>query len=237
MKHTWGFRTWLPAAMLLSGLLVTLHGVRPAAAQQSVSVFTVNSTADDSDSFPDTNCETALGMCTLRAALEEANAKANGPGGPDEIRFNIAGSGVQVISPASPLPDIVDPVLINGYTQPGAQPNTLAQGTNAVLLIELKGDSAGSAYGLNFLTSDSTVRGLVINRFGLGGISLLRPNNMLTGNFIGTDPTGLLAPATSVPGLRLVIRRLAMSPAASSVGRRQRRAISCPGIRQRGCGW
>jgi hypothetical protein len=30
-------------------------------------------------------------------------------------------------------------VVIDGYTQPGATPNTLAIGDNAVLLIELKG--------------------------------------------------------------------------------------------------
>ena len=50
---------------------------------------------------------------------------------PDAITFSIPGSGVQTISPASPLPTITDPVIIDGYSQPGASPNTLAVGNNA----------------------------------------------------------------------------------------------------------
>ena len=61
---------------------------------------------------------------------------------PNTIDFNIPGPGVQTISPASQLPPITVPVVINGYTQPGASPNTLANGNNAVLLIELNGASA-----------------------------------------------------------------------------------------------
>ena len=45
---------------------------------------------------------------------------------PDVISFNILGGGVHTISPASALPTITDPVIIDGYTQPGATPNTNA---------------------------------------------------------------------------------------------------------------
>ena len=38
-----------------------------------------------------------------------------------------------------PLPTIEEPVIIDGYSQPGARPNTLAVGNNAVLKIELSG--------------------------------------------------------------------------------------------------
>ena len=88
--------------MLVCGLVMTMYGVRPAAAQSSFAVFTVNSTADDADFELDGFCQTLAGECTLRAAIQEANATPNGPGGPDEIRFTIRGSGVQVISPAVP---------------------------------------------------------------------------------------------------------------------------------------
>ena len=49
-------------------------------------------------------------VCTLRAAIQEAN---NVPG-LNTINFNIPGSGVQTISPTAPLPIITDPVVIDG---------------------------------------------------------------------------------------------------------------------------
>src|SRR3712207_1774109 len=88
-------------------------------------VFAVNSTADPGDGV----CNST--ECTLREAITAANAGA----GLDTISFNIPGSGVQTIAPATALPIITDPVVIDGYTQPGAQENTLQQGSNAVLLI------------------------------------------------------------------------------------------------------
>src|SRR6476620_9785866 len=72
-------------------------------------------------------------------SLRQAILDANGTAGTDQINFNIPGSGVQTISPLTQLPAITDPVVIDGYTQPGASVNTLANGDNAVLLIELSG--------------------------------------------------------------------------------------------------
>ena len=114
----------------------------------------------------------------------------------NEIDFNIPGPGVQTISPASQLPPITVPVVINGYTQPGASPNTLANGNNAVLLIELNGASAPGANGLLINAGGSTVEGLVINRFGGDGIQITgsgATGNVVQGNFIGTDATGTAA--------------------------------------------
>src|SRR5262245_39264693 len=86
-----------------------------------LATFLVDSTADDSDFNPgDGTCSTSAtgGACTLRAALEEANQLANSPAGtPDEIHFAIAGTGVHTITPASALPTITEPVIIDGYTQ------------------------------------------------------------------------------------------------------------------------
>ncbi len=114
----------------------------------SAATFVVNSVGDESDAdLMDGICLTALGTCTLRAAIEQANASA----GADTIAFNIPGSGVQTISPASPLPPLTDDagVTIDGYTQPGSSPNTLVVGDDAVLLIEIEGTNAGmSANGL-----------------------------------------------------------------------------------------
>ena len=147
-------------------------------------------------------------MGTLREAIIDANANVNVV---DVIEFDITGPPF-TIQPTAPLPTITDPVTIDGYTQAGASPNTLTGilgsggGTNAVLLIEIDGSLAGDTDGLLIehiikLGAGTTIRGLVINRFA----SFLRAgirinddgNNVIEGNFIGTDAAGLLARANS----------------------------------------
>jgi len=125
----------------------------------------------------------------LRAAIEEANAT----GGTDTINFNIeGGSGVKTIEPTKALPAITDTVVIDGYSQPGARPNTQAVGTNAVLKIELDGTNTGAGVnGLRIQASKTVIKGLVINRFSSGGIHVIRGTSIaIQGNFIGTDPGG-----------------------------------------------
>lgn len=132
------------------------------------------------------------GPGSLRQAILDANAS----GGTDTIAFNIPGSGPQTIRPISALPVIGDPVILDGYTQPGASPNTNPPelGSNAVLMIELDGTSAGSAFGLTISAGSTTVRGLAINRFVNDGIRLFaNGGNVIEGNFLGTDPTGTVA--------------------------------------------
>jgi len=82
-------------------------------------VFTVDATGDNGDVNPgDGTCDDGTGSCTLRAALEETNALANAPAGPDEIRFDIPGAGPHTIQLQSGLPDVTDPVVIDGSTEP-----------------------------------------------------------------------------------------------------------------------
>src|SRR4051812_46721037 len=87
------------------------------------------------------------GAGSLRQAITDANNHANS-GGPDQISFNIAGTGVHTIQPGFKLPDIQDAVIIDGYTQPGSSVNTLAASNNAVLKIVINGASAGETSGL-----------------------------------------------------------------------------------------
>src|SRR5262245_48827191 len=109
------------------------------------------------------------GVVTLREAITAANTNADPSGdttpgdpGVDTIAFNIPGAGVRTIHLTSALPTIAEPVVIDGYTQPGSAPNTLPDGDNAVLRIELnRGDLLIN--GLTITAGDSTVRGLVIN--------------------------------------------------------------------------
>ncbi len=132
----------------------------------------------------------------------------------------VAGSGVHTISPTSALPTITDPVTIDGYTQPGASANTNGPGlgSNPVLLIELSGASAGAgANGLTITAGQSTVRGLVINRFvkvpfdtspvscGGSGIDIRDGGgNRIEGNYIGTDTAGTVARGNGGEGVFLI---------------------------------
>ncbi|MDT7812039.1 MAG: trimeric autotransporter adhesin, partial [Acidobacteriaceae bacterium] len=143
------------------------------------------------------------GFVTLREAITSANNNASvntdvsnqNPGayGTDTINFNIGGAGVKTISPTMALPTITGPVTINGYTQGVASVNTQSNSDNAVILIELNGTGAGS--GNNGLTlgagsTGSTIKGLAINRFAGNGMVVQSNGNTISGNFIGTDPTG-----------------------------------------------
>lgn len=162
-------------------------------AARAAATFVVNSTGDTSDAIiGDGSCNDGAGNCTLRAAIEEANSTA----ATDTINFSIApfDGSVKTIAPNSALPSIMQTVFIDGYSQTGASANTALTTDNAVILIELNGINAGAgANGLTLSANDSTVRGLAINRFGRVGISLSGgDNNVIAGNFIGTDASGLI---------------------------------------------
>src|SRR5262249_32830224 len=126
------------------------------------------------------------GPGTLRECITWANANP----GRDTITFNIPGPGVKTINLASPLPEVTESAVIDGYAQPRAMPNTLPVGNNANLLIELNGNGV-LGHGLAISASNTTVKGLVINRFGANGIALgANGRNVIQGNFIGTDVLG-----------------------------------------------
>jgi hypothetical protein len=182
-------RKWLLVLVLLT---VLSSGFWPGRGWTSLETI-----AFAASTFTVTNTNDA-GSGSLRQAILDAN----GNPGADNIAFNIAGAGVQTISPATALPIVTDPVVIDGYTQPGSSANTLADGDNAVLLIELNGSIPGGAVsvpGIQINASSCTVRGLVINRFGSGaGIFFSSPSghtsdNVVEGNFIGTDSSGAIA--------------------------------------------
>src|SRR5205823_5883407 len=149
------------------------------------------------DTFTVTNTNDT-GTGSLRQAVTDANNHS----GLDTIAFDIPGTGVHTITPATALPNITDAVIIDGYTQPGASANTLAVGDNAQLLIQLDG-STTAGNGLAFgPPGGSTVRGLIISNYQVGiflslGFQNGSSNNLIEGNFIGVDATGTTALATS----------------------------------------
>jgi len=159
-------------------------------------VFIVNSVLD-------VGLDPDDGIGSLREAILSANANA----GVDMISFNIPGSGVQRIAVTSELPAITEAVVIDGFTQPGATPNTQMVGNDAVLLIELHGGNAGlSADGLILNAGGSTIRGLVINGFESSGMVIQggTGGNVVEGNFIGTDASGTTALLNGSDGIDIL---------------------------------
>ncbi len=168
----------------------------------AVGPYVVNSTGDQSDFNPgdgDCNIDTS-GICTLRAAIEEANASPYYEA-PISIHFNIPGAGPHIITPASPLPFLTAPnpggdsIIIDGSTQPGAS----CAAWPPTLQIVLDGTNAGTGAISGLLTFDGgiTVRGLVIHSFANENIGLYGPNNTIQCNFFGTNAAGTATQGSS----------------------------------------
>ena len=122
--------------------------------------------------------------CTLRAAIQEANATPVR----DEIHFAIDGTNEPSIALQTSLPPITAPVEIDGTTQPGYQGRPP---------VELAG--SGHGVGLHLVAGNSVVRGLVVNRLGTG-ILVESDGNVIRGNFIGTCHGGSANLCQSGPG-------------------------------------
>ena len=176
-----------------------------------LAICSIGTAGADTFTVKNTN---ASGADSLVQAVADANAHPNiDANTPDIIAFDIPASdpnrdpvtGVFTITPVFPaLAPIIDPVIIDGYTQGSstgtttddAKPNTLAVGNNAVLLIELNAASTGGVAGVEFRAGGegSTVRGLIINRCnGCKGVALGAGKIKVFGNFLGTDSTGTVA--------------------------------------------
>jgi uncharacterized repeat protein (TIGR01451 family) len=131
------------------------------------------------------------GTGSLRQAILESNAN---PGATNRINFNIPGSGPFTIAPTTALSAITVPVVIDATTQPGF---------SGAPIVELTGSNTISN-GLNITAGSSTVRGLVINRFTANGISIgTNGNNVIEGNFIGTDISGTVARGNTNNGVEI----------------------------------
>src|SRR6185436_16601448 len=135
------------------------------------------------------------GPGTLRAAIEASNASL---GVADTISFAV-GSGSITISPSGALPTITDPVTIDGWTQPGYNALT------AQPLVQISGAVAGTGVsGLNVTAGNTTIRGLVINRFNQSAINLERKGNNTVQNCIlglNFDGTSLVSTRNGLRGI------------------------------------
>lgn len=179
--------------LFLSLFLAVSASLLATQTARSQVAFVVNSTVDPGDGTCDAS------ECTFREAITAANATATR----DSIHFEIPGAGVQTIVLDSQLPTVTERAVIDGYTQPGASPNTLAIGSDAVLLIEIDASAASAGLVLGGSVANSTIlRGLVINRAQSFGILTNGFSIFILGNYIGIDPTGSMDRGNNV-GIQL----------------------------------
>ena len=118
-------------------------------------------------------------------------------------RLTLASSGLTII-PNSSLPAITDRVTIDGTTQPGFAGSPI---------IELDGarGCGGRVNDFRVQVGGARCEGLVINRFSgitlrggrIGGnsINLEASDNVVQGNFIGTDVSGTIAEPNTDAGI------------------------------------
>ena len=120
----------------------------------------LTSNADTPDAHPgDGQCADSQGLCTLRAAMTEANWS----NGSDFIGFNIPGTAPVQIKIVSVLPFLNDQsggTTIDAYTQPGSKVNTAQFGSNAVPGIAIQGTGNAPQTSIfhitSFVTKDRT---------------------------------------------------------------------------------
>ena len=167
--------------------------VRPEALEprQLLATFTVTNVSDS-------------GAGSFRQAILDAN----GGSGINTIAFNIPGSGVHSIAPASPLPTVSNPAIIDATTQPGYAGTPLVElnGANIFAPGVVPPTPLGGVDGLLLGGGSSTVKGLTIDRFTGDGIHLTRDGNTISANFIGTDPTGTQALGNGADGVAVFSR-------------------------------
>ncbi|MGA9120628.1 MAG: right-handed parallel beta-helix repeat-containing protein, partial [Bacteroidota bacterium] len=130
---------------------------------------------------------------TGAGSFRQAILDADSIPGVDLITFDIPGPGVHTIEPIIKLPNITDPVLIDGTSQPGF---------NGTPLIELSGVNLGGFDALDVFANDCVIKGLVIDRVPAGsGIVLYGDANTIAGNYFGLDPSGTNAPGIAFNGV------------------------------------
>ncbi|MCB9446641.1 MAG: right-handed parallel beta-helix repeat-containing protein [Ardenticatenaceae bacterium] len=146
----------------------------------AVNVFVITSRFDDPDKTPgDGLCKTNNGFCTLRAAIQEANAS---PGADDIVCGLDSYATNPIVQPDSPLPAITEAALLEGG----------ARGTANCGKMEINGIAAGAdgVDGLRLLGDSATIRNVAIYNFSGSGIFIDSSDNLVEENILGTNNSG-----------------------------------------------
>ena len=133
------------------------------------------------------------GAGSLREAIDQANATA----GSDSIHFDIPGEEVHTIALQTPLPEIIEPLILDAATQ----------GESDTPLIVLNGQypDFSQVPVLRISGGDTTVRGFAINRGRSHGIQLSGAGgNLVTGNIIGLDAAGATRTSNFGSGIHII---------------------------------
>ncbi len=179
--------------LIICLLLVVSRGMVLAETTAPTAVITVNSEGD-AGYLPGVSCVGA-NECTLRQAI----ALSNGTAATDTILFDTSSfPNGMVIEPNSQLPDITDPVIIDGVTgNPGSCTTITEQ--PAELTVTLDGSSAGqwvgaiATSGFPVTGQDVTIKGLSIVNFNGAAIRMEGSNITAVCNFLGLLPDGVEA--------------------------------------------
>lgn len=126
-----------------------------------------------------TTSATNDGVCAAHCSLADAITVANNLDGVQTVLFNIPGSAPHTIRPTTALPAFGD-LVIDATTQP-----TFAGSP----IVVLDGSLLSIGSGL-YMNSNAVIRGLVIHSFPSHGVNLIGNDNVVQGNYIGTDVTG-----------------------------------------------
>jgi parallel beta-helix repeat protein len=149
--------------------------------------------------FVVTNAGDPLGThqgVTLRDAVKSVNAdKTDSATTPDTIQFDIAGSGVQVISLNKALPAIARSVIIDGTTEPGYSGTPLIALTPANASV--KGD------GIDVTHGNATIKGLAVYGFSGFGLNITGAKDTITADYVGVEADGVTASANGLSGIYL----------------------------------
>ena len=178
--------------------------------------LTVNTASDTNDG----TC--SIAHCSLREAINRANGKA----GADTIGFDIPGAEPHAILPTTALPGITESATLDATTQLGFAGTPVVEIDGSAIRCGPGGTrtqcgASGLVVDANPNSfSNVTIRGFAINSFATGAVKVCVGScddvpfpgghgiaiagghqNVLEGNYIGTDVTGTLAKPNQGAGI------------------------------------
>lgn len=195
----------LVAILILTGRIATLTP-ESTHARPMFATFTVNLLTDAADVNPgDGICDTIAGGaadCTLRAAIQEANAVA----GADIINFSVTGT----INLTSALPAIISQVTITGTTTGvNNQPTVAVDANNLTIGLDFSSTAASSSsnsslFGLAIRNADGGTTGTGIRIApGAGGLAVTAVT--IRGCWLGMNDAGTSGGAANQHDISILV--------------------------------